>query len=97
MAQRVSKSKAKGFFVDAGCHPQNIAVMRTRAAPLGIEIMVGDPAELQADAVFGAIFQYPGTHGEVRDFTADIAALHAEKGIGIVAADPLSWRRTRCR
>jgi glycine dehydrogenase len=43
MAERVAKSKARGFFVDAACHPQNIAVMRTRAEPLGIEVIVGEP------------------------------------------------------
>jgi len=90
MAQRVSKSKAKGFFVDENCHPQNIAVMRTRAEPLGIEITVGCPNDLEPAAVFGAIFQYPGTYGHVRDFTDEIARLHDAKAIGIVIADPLA-------
>ncbi len=90
MAQRVSKSKATAFFVDENCHPQNIAVMQTRAAPLGIEIIVGDPSDLQASQVFGAIFQYPGTLGHLRDFTDIIAALHAQKAIGVMSADPLS-------
>src|SRR6056297_1973283 len=90
MAQRVSKSKARAFFVDENCHPQNIAVMKTRAAPLGIEVIVGPPEALDAEAVFGAIFQYPGTHGELRDFSAEISALHAQKGLGIVIADPLA-------
>ncbi|MEO0866830.1 MAG: glycine dehydrogenase, partial [Pseudomonadota bacterium] len=90
MAQRVAKSKATGFFIDENCHPQNIAVMKTRAAPLGIEITVGAPDDMDPDAVFGAIFQYPGTHGRLRDFTDDIARLHETRAIGIVAADPLS-------
>ncbi|MEH6524116.1 aminomethyl-transferring glycine dehydrogenase [Sulfitobacter sp.] len=90
MAQRVSKSKVKGFFVDENCHPQNIAVMKTRATPLGIEIIVGSPDDLDAAAVFGAIFQYPGTFGTLRDFTPEIAALHEAKAVGIIAADPLS-------
>ena len=90
MAQRVAKSKARGFFVDENCHPQNIAVMKTRAAPLGIEIIVGDPDELDPEAVFGAIFQYPGTHGRLRDVTPQMERLHAHAAIGIVAADPLA-------
>jgi glycine dehydrogenase len=90
MAQRVSKSKATGFFVDENCHPQNIAVMKTRAAPLGIEIIVGCPDDLDPEAVFGAVFQYPGTYGHVRDFTDQIARLHEAKAIGIVIADPLA-------
>ena len=90
MAQRVSKSKAKGFFIDENCHPQNIAVMKTRAEPLGIEITIGNPDDLDAAAVFGAIFQYPGTYGHLRDFTPEIAKLHDTKAIGVIAADPLS-------
>ncbi|MDA1287137.1 MAG: aminomethyl-transferring glycine dehydrogenase [Proteobacteria bacterium] len=91
MAQRVAKSKAKAFFVDENCHPQNIEVMKTRAAPIGIEIIVGDPeTDLDAEKVFGAIFQYPGTYGFLRDFSQPIAALHAAKAIGIITADPLA-------
>ena len=90
MAQRVAKSKAKGFFIDENCHPQNIAVMQTRAKPLGIEVIIDAPENLRADEVFGAIFQYPGTYGYVRDFTDAMAALHAVKAIGIVCADPLA-------
>ncbi|WP_420858526.1 aminomethyl-transferring glycine dehydrogenase [Marivivens marinus] len=90
MAERVAKSKAKAFFVDQDCHPQNIEVIKTRAAPLGIEVIVGNPDEMDAEAVFGAVFQYPGTYGHVRDFTAHIEKLHAAKAIGIVIADPLA-------
>ncbi|WP_417207750.1 aminomethyl-transferring glycine dehydrogenase [Antarctobacter sp.] len=90
MAQRVAKSKAKAFFVDENCHPQNIAVMKTRAEPLGIEVIVGAPDALDPGSVFGAIFQYPGTHGHVRDFTDDMAALHDAQAVGIVSADPLA-------
>jgi glycine dehydrogenase len=90
MAERVAKSKSKMFFVDENCHPQNIDVMKTRAEPLDIEIIVGNPDDLDASTVFGAIFQYPGTYGHVRDFTDQMAALHDAKAIGIVTADPLS-------
>ncbi|WGW04784.1 aminomethyl-transferring glycine dehydrogenase [Tropicibacter oceani] len=90
MAQRVAGSKAKAFFVDENCHPQNIAVMKTRAEPLGIEVIVGAPGDLEADKVFGAIFQYPGTYGHLRDFTEEMAALHDAKAIGIVTADPMA-------
>ncbi len=90
MAQRVAKSKAKAFFVDENCHPQNIAVIQTRAAPLGIEVIVGSPDDMDASAVFGAIFQFPGTYGHLRDFTDQMAALHDHKAIGVISADPLS-------
>ena len=90
MAQRVAKSKAKAFFIDENCHPQNIAVMRTRAAPLGIEVIVDAPEDLEADKVFAAIFQYPGTYGHLGDFSAPIAALHEAKAVAIMAADPMA-------
>ena len=58
VAERVSKSKSKTFFVDSECHPQTIAVVKMRAEPLGWQVIVGNPeSDLQADSVFGAIFQ----------------------------------------
>ncbi|CTQ49751.1 aminomethyl-transferring glycine dehydrogenase [Jannaschia donghaensis] len=90
MAQRVSKSKAMGFFVDGRCHPQNIEVMRTRAEPLGIELIVGKVDDLVPEHVFGAIFQYPDTTGGLQDFTPQIEALHGAKALGIVATDLLA-------
>jgi glycine dehydrogenase len=90
MAQRISKSKVKAFFIDENCHPQNIEVMRTRAQPLGIELIIDNPDNMDAEKVFGAIFQYPGSYGHVQDFTTHMDALHANKGIGIVSADPMS-------
>ena len=91
MAERVSKSKAKAFFVDENCHPQTIALIRTRAEPLGWGVIVGDPfTDLDPVDVFGAIFQYPGTYGHVRDFTGLIARLHQTGAIACIAADPLA-------
>ncbi len=90
MAKRSAKSKANAFFVDENCHPQNIAVIQTRAQPLGINVVVGCPDTMDASTVFGAIFQYPGTYGHVRDFTAQMDALHDNKALGIVIADPLA-------
>ena len=90
MAQRLAKSKAGAFFVDENCHPQTIAVIQTRALPLGIEVIVAAPEALEPGAVFGAIFQYPGTHGHVRDFTDAIAALHGARAVAVVATDLLA-------
>ena len=90
MAMRLSKSKAKAFFVDRDCHPQNIAVIQTRAAPLDIEVIIGDPDKMDANAVFGALFQYPGTYGHVRDFTDHMTALHDAGALGVVSADPMA-------
>ena len=91
MAERVAKSKAKAFFVDENCHPQTIALLKTRAEPLGWTIVIGNPfTDLDPVDVFGAIFQYPGTYGHVHDFTGLIARLHQTGAIATVAADPLA-------
>lgn len=91
MAHRVSKSEKSIFFVDRDCFPQTIAVIKTRAEPLGWQVKVGDPFnDLDPSEVFGAIFQYPGVCGDCHDFTPVIGALHAAGAIGIVAADPLA-------
>ncbi|MEO1331342.1 MAG: aminomethyl-transferring glycine dehydrogenase, partial [Pseudomonadota bacterium] len=88
MAERVSKSKATGFFVDAGCHPQVIDVVRTRAEPLGWTVHLGDPeTDLDPAAVFGALLAYPGAQGEIRDLAPVIARLHAAGAIAAVATD----------
>ena len=79
------------FFVDENCHPQTIALIKTRAEPLGWRVIVGNPfTDLESASVFGAIFQYPGTYGHVHDFTGLIARLHQAGAIAIVAADPLA-------
>jgi len=90
MAERSARSKARGFFVDQNCHPQTIAVIKTRAQPLRIEVLVGPPEAMVPEQVFGAIFQYPGTYGHVRDFTLEIKALHGASAIAVVATDLLA-------
>ena len=90
MAQRLAKSKAKAFFVSENLHPQTISVIETRAAPLGIEIVRGAPEDCDPAQVFGAIFQYPGTFGHVRDLTAECEALHAAGAVAVVATDLLA-------
>jgi glycine dehydrogenase len=91
LAKRVCASKATAFFVDREVHPQTIAVLRTRAEPLGWTLIVGDPETDLANAdIFGALFQYPGTHGGLRDLRAPIGLVHAKGGLAAVAADPLA-------
>jgi glycine dehydrogenase len=91
LAKRVTKSKSNAFFVDHNVHPQTLALLQTRSEPLGWSLIVGDPFKDLATAdVFGAIFQYPGTDGAIRDFRAVIAALKAKQGIAVMAADLLA-------
>src|SRR5690242_6482202 len=91
VAERASQARTKSFFVDAEVHPQTLAVLRTRAEPLGWNLVVGDPATgLEKADVFGGLLQYPGTSGVVRDLRRAIAALKAKGAIAVVAADPLA-------
>ncbi len=88
---RLAKTKARAFLVDAGCHPQTIAVLRTRAEPVGITLVVADPeAPFEAGGLFGALLQYPDTLGRVRDHRALIARLRAAGALVAMAADPLA-------
>jgi glycine cleavage system P protein (glycine dehydrogenase) len=90
MARRVTQSQANSLFVDSDCHPQTIAVVRTRAEPLGWNVIVGNPVNLDPSAVFGALLQYPGSSGSIVDPTEWIKRLHAHDAIAIMAADPLA-------
>ena len=90
MAQRQGKSKANAFFVDAACHPQTIAVIETRAEPLGWDVIIGDPNDIDPSTVFGAIFQYPGTDGALRDLRGPIKAVQSGGGLAVLACDLLA-------
>ncbi|EJN07583.1 glycine dehydrogenase, decarboxylating [Bradyrhizobium sp. YR681] len=91
LAERHSQVKAKAFFVDKDVHPQTLAVMRTRAEPLGWTLVVGDPlVDLDKCDVLGALLQYPGSSGALRDLRPAIAALKAKGALAIVAADLLA-------
>src|SRR3984957_5859887 len=91
LAERVAASKTKSFFVDFEVHPQTLAVLRTRAEPLGWSLVIGDPLTDLADAeVFGGLLQYPATSGAVRDLRPAIAALHGKSALAIIAADLLA-------
>jgi glycine dehydrogenase len=91
LLKRVTEHESDVFFVDADCHPQTIEVVQTRARPLGIKVLVGDPAHdlLGADP-YGVLLQYPGSSGAVRDDRALITDL-AGRGVKVaVAADLLA-------
>jgi len=94
LAHAAHKAKGDTLLVAADLHPQTLAVVRVRAEPVGIRVLVVPPAEVIAAAVaekpFAVLLQYPGTTGEVRDLAPEIAAVQAAGGLAIVAADPLS-------
>ncbi len=91
LLRRSTRHPGRRFFVDAECHPQTIAVVRTRAEPIGIDVVVGDPAaELDAAACYGVLLQHPGTSGVVRDLSPAIDAVHDAGGLAAVATDLLA-------
>jgi len=92
MARRVGKSKSARFLIDRGCLPQTIAVVQTRAAPMGIEAVVADlhGGGAADDDCFGALLQYPAASGEIRDYRELIKSLHARDALAVMAADPLA-------
>ncbi|TPW11682.1 MAG: gcvP [Acidimicrobiaceae bacterium] len=89
MARRLSKATGNRFVVHHDTHPQTIAVLRTRAEPVGIELIVGDVDAL-AGGCFGALFSLPTSSGALPDWSSAIAGVHAHGGIAIVAADLLA-------
>jgi len=92
LLQRVNKkNRSNVFLVAEDCHPQTIAVVRTRAQALDIDVVVGDPEALleQADA-FGLLVQYPGTYGHVRDLAPLIDKAHGANTLVTVATDLLA-------
>ncbi len=82
------RGKRSRFFVSEGCHAQTIAVVQTRAEPLGIDVVVGNHAEFEPDDdTFGALLQYPATDGVVEDYRSFIAAVHEAGGFVVMATD----------
>jgi len=90
LARRSCKSRSKVFFVSEGVHPQSIAVVRTRAEPLGIEVVVGPDADAAGVDAFGVLLQYPDTFGRIGDYRAVADAVHARGGLVAVATDLLA-------
>ncbi|MDR6180846.1 glycine dehydrogenase [Pseudomonas sp. SORGH_AS 211] len=89
--KRLAKNKATAFFASVHCHPQTLDVLRTRAEPLGIEVVVGVETEIEDHGrFFGALFQYPMTTGEIRDYRESIQAFQAAGALVAMAADLLA-------
>ena len=90
MAHRISKVKTPRFIVDADTHPQTLAVVRTRAEPLGIEVVECDPWAGIDGEYFGVLLSYPGSSGRLRDPSPVLAAARTAGALSAVAADPLA-------
>ncbi len=94
LAKRSVKSKSNTFIVAGDCHPQTIEVIQTRAAPLGIKVLLANSAQEWEEALgtdyFAVLAQYPSTSGRIGDLRADVEAVHARQAAFIVAADLLA-------
>jgi glycine dehydrogenase len=89
MLRRVNANRGEVFVVDADSHPQTIDVVRTRAEPLGIEVVLGDPCDVP-ERCFGVLVQYPGSSGRLRDLRPVVEHAHAHGALVCVAADLLA-------
>ncbi len=93
MCRRVHAGKNDDavFFVSERCHPQTIAVVKTRAVPLGIEVVVGSHETWDfSRPTFGVLLQYPATCGRVLDYGPFAELAHQHKAMVVVAADLLA-------
>ncbi len=91
MSYGVCKNKAEAFFVDCSCHPQTIEVLKTRANPLGIELIIEDFRKFDfSTPIFGALLQYPTTEGTIHDYRKFVDKVHETKALVTVAADILA-------
>ena len=91
--KRLAKNKAPAFFVSRHCHPQTLDVLRTRAEPLGIEVVIGEESELVQeglDGYFGLLLQYPASTGDIPDHRALVQRAHEAGALVAVAADLLA-------
>ena len=89
LLQRVNKkNRSSTFLIADDCHPQTIAVVKTRAKALDIEVLVGNPAELlNTTEAFGLLVQYPGTYGHLQDISPLTEKAHNKNTLVAVAAD----------
>ena len=91
LARRSVKSKSNTLIVAGDCHPQTIEVVKTRAEPLGITVLVGvAPQLMQEHDYFTMLAQYPATTGLIHDMRPFVEAAHSKQAAFIVAADLLA-------
>jgi glycine dehydrogenase len=95
LSYRISKNETKKVFVSKNCHPQTIDVVKTRAEPMGLEIIIGDEdIDIKEDIICG-IIQYPGTLGDIKDPSEAISKIHKQNGKAVLVCDLLSLAKLK--
>ena len=98
LSHRINKNDSNLIFISENCHPQTIDVVKTRAEPMGLKMIVGNDNEvldkLKEDLVCG-IIQYPGTLGDIKDPSESISKIHKKKGKAILACDLLALAKLK--
>ncbi len=95
LSYRLSKTNTKKVFVSRNCHPQTIDIIRTRAEPLGLEIIVGDEDNDINENIICGILQYPGTLGDIKDPSEAISKIHKNNGKAVLACDLLALAKLK--
>ena len=90
MIRRLTKHAGSMFFVHEDTHPQTIAVLTTRATPIGIDLVIGDTGAFDPAACFGALISWPGSSGELHDHARLIEAAHANGALVAATTDLLA-------
>ena len=95
LSYRICKNDSNIVFVSKDCHPQTIDVIKTRAEPLGLTVVVGDEAtDIKEDIVCG-ILQYPGTLGDIKDPSEAISKIHKNNGKAVLVCDLLALAKLK--
>ena len=95
LSYRVSKNDSNKVFVSKDCHPQTIDVIKTRAEPMGLEVIVGDEYKDIKDEIVCGIIQYPGTLGDIKDPSEAISQIHKNKGKAVLICDLLALAKLK--
>ena len=95
LSYRLCKNDSNIVFVSKDCHPQTIDVIKTRAEPLGLTVVVGDEGtDINEDIVCG-ILQYPGTLGDIKDPSEAISKIHKNNGKAVLVCDLLALAKLK--
>jgi len=95
LSYRICKTDSNKVFVSKNCHPQTIEVIKTRAEPLGLDIVIGDEDKDINDEIICGIINYPGTLGDIKDPSEAISKIHKQNGKAVLVCDLLALAKLK--